>query len=499
MVGTRIGTSMRIAHHLDRSPTGVFQFRQKVPLDLRGVFRLTVIRRSLGTRDPRMAQVQAYALSARYAALFDQARKLKGMKKPAPNDPFLLDVDDPGHPLHVAPWKLERTPNGFTLATEGDSDKEHAKAVEVLRVLMGAQVLPTPSLPVDAAVRPIGRSARATAGITVGEAARKYLLTLDSALLPDKTRSQKKAAVNSFARWKGLKAPLTEVMRTDVSEWVQSLRADQLATPTIVNKLSYLKAFFVWAQNSGHYARGDNPAAGQLTYGIREKRLRRKLGFEPFSSEQLRIIYAPVTFSKLRPEIRWGALLGLYSGARVSEVGQLHLEDFFEEDGIPCVRITSTGEGQSLKTDASERVVPIHPELVELGLLEHVQALRDAGKTRLFPRTKVGSVNGAGNFLSAAFGRYITGLNVTPKVGKVGFHSLRKTAIQQMQASGVASEVRAQLVGHELGDEHHASYSRKYRPSEMLSMIEAALAHKDKLQLTYLNTILPKALGKTKK
>lgn len=50
-----------------------------------------------------MAQVQAYALSARYAALFDQARRLKGMKEPAPNDPFLLDVDDRRHPLRIEP------------------------------------------------------------------------------------------------------------------------------------------------------------------------------------------------------------------------------------------------------------------------------------------------------------------------------------------------------------------------------------------------------------
>ncbi|SKB27943.1 hypothetical protein SAMN05660880_00312 [Luteibacter sp. 22Crub2.1] len=88
-----------------------------------------------------MAQVHAYALSARYAALFDQARRLKGMKQLAPNDAFLLDVDDPGHPLHIEPWKLEHTRTGFTLATENNSDEEHAQAVEVLRVLMGNQAM----------------------------------------------------------------------------------------------------------------------------------------------------------------------------------------------------------------------------------------------------------------------------------------------------------------------------------------------------------------------
>ncbi|WP_320552066.1 DUF6538 domain-containing protein [Luteibacter sahnii] len=463
---------MRLAHHLDRSPTGMFHFRQKVPLDLRGVFRLTVIRRSLGTRNPRMAQVQAYALSARCAALFDQARRLRGMKQPAPDDPFLLDVDDPGHPLHIAPWKLERTSNGFTLATEGDSAQEHAKAVEVLRVLMGAQ--PLPSSAVDAPVRGKARASRVRPGITVGEAVRKYLLTLDSSLLPDKTRSQKKAAVDGFARWKGLKAPLAEVARTDVSEWVQSLRTQQLATPTLANKASYLKAFFAWSQSAGYYPTGDNPAQGQVKYGIREKRLRRKLGFEAFTPEQLAIIYGP-RFSTLRKEVRLGALLGLYTGARVSELGQLCLADFVEEDGLPCIRISADGEGQRLKTDASARTVPLHPHLINWGLLRHVESLRKAGQTRLFPRTKVGSVNGNGNFLSAAFGRYIKAAGVAPRVGKVGFHSLRKTVVQMMQSAGVPSEYRAQYVGHELGDEHHAAYSRRYSMSELAAKVHPAL------------------------
>ena len=465
---------MRIAHHLDRSPTGMFHFRQKVPLDLREVFRLTVIRRSLGTRDPRMAKVQAYALSARYAALFDQARRLRGMKQPAPDDPFLLDVDDPRHPLHIAPWKLEQTPNGFTLATEGDSDKEHAKAVEVLRVMMGAQALPTPSLPVDAPLRGRASASRTKVGITVGEAARKYLLTLDSSLLPDKTRSQKKAAVNGFAQWKGSAEPLAFCSRTDIAEWVQSLRAAQLATPTLANKASYLKAFFAWSQTAGHYPAGDNPAQGQVKYGLREKRLRRKLGFEAFTAEQLAAIYGP-TFSKLRKDIQLGALLGLYTGARVSELGQLHLGDFVEEDGLPCIRISADGQGQSLKTDASARTVPLHPRLIEWGLMRHVEALRNSGQTRLFPRTKVGSVNGHGNFLSAAFGRYIKSIGVEPRVGKVGFHSLRKTVVQTMQSAGVPSEYRAQFVGHELGDEHHAAYSRRYSMLELAAKVHPAL------------------------
>lgn len=64
------------------------------------------------------------------------------MKQPAQTTSSFLDVDDPGHPLHIVPWKLEHTRNGFTAATENNSDEEHAQVVEVLRVLMGTALLP---------------------------------------------------------------------------------------------------------------------------------------------------------------------------------------------------------------------------------------------------------------------------------------------------------------------------------------------------------------------
>lgn len=448
----------------------MLHFRLRVPLQLQKVLGRRVIKRSLGTRDLRGAQLAAYTLAGRYMLLFEQARRL-GMgetTEEALRALWKLPQDDPGSPLYVPPYKLEQTAHGYALETNG-SPGDHARGLEALRVMMAAP-LPTTAEAARAAPVP------AASGIALGEAAQKYLLTLDSATLPDKTRSQKKAAVLGFAKWKGLKSPTATATRTDVSEWVQSLRAAELATPTLYNKCSYLRAFFKWAQGAGHYPQGDNPAAGQVTYGTREKRLRRKLGFEPLHTDQLRIVFSSESLAKMKEPVRWGAWLGLYSGARVSEIGQLRLEDFYEADGVPCFRITASGVGQSLKTDASERVVPIHPELVRLGLLDYIDALRKAGKDRLFPRAKVGSVNGSGNFLSAAFGRHLTALGIKAKVGKVGFHSLRKTVIQTLQSSGVASEVRAQLVGHLLDDEHHATYSRRYTVAELAAAVHPALS-----------------------
>ena len=86
----------------------------------------------------------------------------------------------------------------------------------------------------------------------------------------------------------------------------------------------------------------------------------------------------------------------------------------------------------------------------------------------LFPQASSTAKNGSGNWISKVFSYYLGNLSEGWPPTKRGFHSLRKTVIQQMQAAGVASEMRAQIVGHELDDEHHATYSRDFTAAEKL-------------------------------
>ncbi|MEN5119081.1 integrase, partial [Luteimonas sp. TWI662] len=112
--------------------------------------------------------------------------------------------------------------------------------------------------------------------------------------------------------------------------------------------------------------------------------------------------------------------------------------------------------------------VPIHPELLELGFLPWVDGRRGAGHQRLFPAAKADAKNGQGNWISKAFSRHLSEVGKEWAPAKRGFHSLRKTLIQELQGAGVVSELRAQLVGHELDDEHHATYSRHFSAKEKL-------------------------------
>lgn len=464
---------MRLAHHLLRHPSGVWHFRLIVPADLQARLGRRVIKKSLGTRDPVVARAWAYALGAQYAQAFAAARG-KGARMGSDFDDYLKGLK--GFEIEQGP-----EPHQFKMRTNGTPEDNQAakEALAQLRELVTLRRTSTwDTPPLAAAPVPVAGPVVPNRPRSIGLAADAWLKSIEAETLR-KTMTIKSAAVMGFARHVGMKKMLHEVQREDVHAWVEALRASGLQTPTLVNKTSYLRGFFSWAVLAGHYPRfpkDENPAQGHVIFRKREKVKRRALGFKAFTLEQIQKLYAPAALEKLSEGARWGAVIGLYTGARVSEVGQLALADFSTVDGVPCLTITDEGEGQSVKNEASRRTIPIHPDLLALGLMERVERLRAAGEVRLFPKLKVGAVNGAGNWLSKAFTRHIAAVSIEqPAKGKYGFHSLRKTAIQTMKSAKVPLEWRCAYVGHDLDEEHVETYSGEYGPKEMLDMVTLGL------------------------
>lgn len=83
------------------------------------------------------------------------------------------------------------------------------------------------------------------------------------------------------------------------------------------------------------------------------------------------------------------------------------VEDVLRVDGLPCIRISDEGEHQKVKTEVSLRTIPVHPDLIELGFLDWVGTLRAQKAPRLFPAAKANAKNGAGNWITKAFGRHL--------------------------------------------------------------------------------------------
>ena len=178
----------------------------------------------------------------------------------------------------------------------------------------------------------------------------------------------------------------------------------------------------------------------------------------PWSGEQLTQLFAKPLFTEYMLPTSWdgggdGAywvpLLGVYAGARLGELCQLDVSDVETIDGVPLIHITDLGDGdsvKSVKTEAGRRLVPVHPELVRLGFLEYVDALRKASSRRLFPALRL-APSKPSNYFSSWFKtlREVEGGKELPD-----FHSLRHTVRSKLASVGIAEPMIDTLIGHEV-------------------------------------------------
>lgn len=182
---------------------------------------------------------------------------------------------------------------------------------------------------------------------------------------------------------------------------------------------------------------------------------------DPFSTEQLRAIFsAPIytgcrsarSWSKPGTEVLvdsgryWVPLISLYSGARLGEIIQLRTDDVREDASITYFLLTDEEEDQRLKTANAHRRIPIHPELVELGLMELVERRKRAKQSRLFPDLPRGEDGYYSSPFSKFFGRFLKASGA--QAPKTSFHSFRHNFEDACRDVDVPSEVMNTLQGH---------------------------------------------------
>lgn len=71
-------------------------------------------------------------------------------------------------------------------------------------------------------------------------------------------------------------------------------------------------------------------------------------------------------------------------GGRSSELAGLRLDEVFDKEDIPYFQV-DYNDLRALKNVQSIRKLPVHPELIRLGFLEYVAAMRELGHSLLFP------------------------------------------------------------------------------------------------------------------
>lgn len=175
----------------------------------------------------------------------------------------------------------------------------------------------------------------------------------------------------------------------------------------------------------------------------------------PWSETELQTLFTQSLFTEYalpnskksgKDAAYWIPLIGLYTGARISELAQLATDDIKIKSGVPTIAITNEGENQQVKTLAGIRTIPIHNELIRLGFLEYISDVAKEDHQSLWPHL-IKRPNKPGGYFSNWFGEFkrTLGFNNTPD-----FHSFRHLVRSQLTNNGVAELVIDSLLGHQI-------------------------------------------------
>ena len=245
-------------------------------------------------------------------------------------------------------------------------------------------------------------------------------------------------------------------MHKSVPEIVAMKPDKTLSAHTINKYISRLSNLFSYAVSHGYMT--VNPASGfkvKLQNRPDEER-------EAYSVDDLRKLVSNLDISK--PSYYWTPLIAMYSGCRLEEICQLHLSDIRKDcDGVWIFDINDKGE-KNLKNLSSVRLIPIHPRLIDSGLLEYTQSLKAKGEERLFPELPKRR-DGYGQVVSKWFQRYKARCGIED--GKT-FHSFRHTFITHLKHKGVDPFMIHELDGHTINSETMGRYGKRYTPEILL-------------------------------
>lgn len=252
------------------------------------------------------------------------------------------------------------------------------------------------------------------------------------------------------------KTPTNLPRSMDAAPWPEVLAwvDDQLAqgkdvtfiSPRTINegRLVALSTVFAYAVRNGYI--DDNPSSGIRAF--EQKTKTRKPTRNPYTEQDIetifkqsslfnsdsllgtlpqgrrasrrgKVVHAPVSASAIMHDYRWLLLLGMFTGARIEELAHLNLEDVQERRGVACLSIHESEDGtHTIKTATAQRLIPVHPRLVELGFLRHVATLRKRGETRLFWTFLPNAQNKMSDKFTDWWKTYTEELGIRPVVAK---------------------------------------------------------------------------------
>lgn len=240
-----------------------------------------------------------------------------------------------------------------------------------------------------------------------------------------------------------------------------------MSLTTVNNTMQSVSIFFVWAIKREYMTH--NYASG-MKAKITEKLDEQK---DPFLDAELKAVFEGlISYKQKIKQIHrwWIPYLGLFTGARLEEISQLHIDDIRQKDEIWIIDINDN-DNKTLKTKSSRRLVPIHDQLINDGFIDYFNQTKAAGRKTLFPDLK--PLQGKfGHSISKWFGTYLKKQSIKTADKKLSFHSFRHTFVTKAKHLELPENYIQQIVGHANDSITYGLYGKSYEIPKLKEIID---------------------------
>jgi integrase len=203
-----------------------------------------------------------------------------------------------------------------------------------------------------------------------------------------------------------------------------------------------MSAFFNYAIDRGVIEH--NPASRLTLSGGRSEKTRR-----PYKIEHINHILSALddwSFEKKISWRYWVPLIAIFSGMRMGEIVSLPVSEFVDKGDLGTAFQLAHSEGRPLKNNGAERIVPIHPVLVELGLLDFIDLRVKEDALLLFPDLNGGTHEKRAHTFQRRY-EYFQKKKLGITDQGVSFHSFRHNFRDALRECGVPIDTTKALGG----------------------------------------------------
>jgi site-specific recombinase XerD len=249
--------------------------------------------------------------------------------------------------------------------------------------------------------------------------------------------------------------PLEDIDRELALDFIAQHRRN-MSGSTLYGHISRLKTLWEFAYRHA-WIRGDNPFDRHMINTTKDRKKK-----QPFSSEEMSTLIKIV--QQESPSMRLLVWVGLYTGARISELISIKITSIKEENELLMVGIALDHQG---KTQAASRSIPIPSRCIELFNFVKIEAESISSKYLFHDLVTIRDDGRLAYGVTKAFG-VIKKKHITTSSDK-GFHSFRVMMATALQQAGVSELIAAYLLGHSRKGltMSYGYYSKGYMPKQL--------------------------------